>query len=76
MNTNRFEQQNDYYRLPKPLSPAITPQGFVMCPAFLTQGLTAEQRLWQWSIYQAAFAHAQEVARPSLPERDLLGVWN
>jgi hypothetical protein len=27
-------------------------------------------------LYQVAFAQAQEVARPSLPERDLLAVWN
>ena len=76
MNTNRFAEQGHYYRLPQPPIPAIKPQAFAMCPAILTQGLTAEQRLWQWSLYQAAFAQAQEVARPSLPERDLLGVWN
>jgi hypothetical protein len=31
---------------------------------------------WQQELYARAFAEAQAVARPSLPERDLLGVWN
>ena len=30
----------------------------------------------QQRIYQRAFAEAQRVVAPSLPERDLLGVWN
>jgi hypothetical protein len=34
------------------------------------------QQPWQWALYQAAFQQAQAVAQPSLPERDLLGVWN
>jgi hypothetical protein len=34
--------------------------------------LSAQQQL----LYQIAFERAREVARPSLPERDLLGVWN
>jgi hypothetical protein len=31
---------------------------------------------WQLALYQWAFAQAKEVVRPSLPERDLLAVWN
>jgi hypothetical protein len=31
---------------------------------------------WQQRVYQLAFEQAQAVVRPSLPERDLLGVWN
>jgi hypothetical protein len=30
---------------------------------------------WQ-QVYQMAFQQAQAVVRPSLLERDLLGVWN
>jgi hypothetical protein len=36
----------------------------------------AGQLPWQWMVYQMAFEQAQAVARLSLPERDLLGVWN
>jgi hypothetical protein len=31
---------------------------------------------WIQNLYRQAFEQAQAVARPSLPERDLLGVWN
>jgi hypothetical protein len=33
---------------------------------------------WQWQqqIYRLAFEQAQAVVRPSILERDLLGVWN
>jgi len=30
----------------------------------------------QLALYAWALAEAQQAARPSLPERDLLGVWN
>jgi hypothetical protein len=76
MEPNRFREQIESYRLPQPAAPAFHPLSFMMWPLTLTQGLTAEQQRWQGSIYQAAFAQAQAVARPSLPERDLLGVWN
>jgi hypothetical protein len=32
--------------------------------------------LWQQNVFRLAFEQAQAVVRPSLPERDLLGVWN
>jgi hypothetical protein len=34
------------------------------------------QLFWQNALYQIAFESAQASARLSLPERDLLGVWN
>jgi hypothetical protein len=34
------------------------------------------QRACQAIIYQMAFEQAQATIRPSLPERDLLAVWN
>ena len=35
-----------------------------------------DQWLWQQTVYQQAFEQALAVVRPSLVERDLLGVWN
>jgi hypothetical protein len=63
-------------RLPRPPAPALNPASFALCPAAAFPGYCPE--LWtvqQW-LYERAFAIAQEVVRPSLPERDLLGVWN
>jgi hypothetical protein len=42
----------------------------------MLQGLTPEQWQLLQQLYQRAFEQAQEIARPSLPERDLAGVWN
>jgi hypothetical protein len=36
----------------------------------------SDYALWQQALYQWAFDQAREVVRPSLPERDLLAVWN
>jgi hypothetical protein len=50
----------------------VTPGSFTLLPTGAATTLSAEQqRLYQW-----AFEQAQEAARPSLPERDLAGVWN
>jgi hypothetical protein len=38
--------------------------------------MTLEQILWQQWVYRCAFEQAQAVTRPSILERDLLGVWN
>jgi hypothetical protein len=56
--------------LPPPPVPHPQPSGFVLCP------LPAPLELWQSELYAQALAQAQAVVRPSLPERDLLGVWN
>jgi hypothetical protein len=55
---------------PSPLPPA--PDAFVLwsCPG-LPAPTPQQEALYRW-----AFAQAQAVAQPSLPERDLAGTWN
>jgi hypothetical protein len=43
---------------------------------FWVPGMTLDQLLWQQWVYRCAFEQAQAVVRPSILERDLLGVWN
>jgi hypothetical protein len=54
----------------------MDPAAFVMCP--LGHMTPVPDSLWwcQLIIYAMAFQQAQAVVRPSLPERDLLAVWN
>jgi hypothetical protein len=40
-------------------------------PAAIVEVWQQQQALYQWAL-----AQAQAVVQPSLPERDLLGVWN
>jgi hypothetical protein len=61
--------------LPSTPAPAPSPGGFVLCP-FCLPLAPAGCAPWQQALYQWAFAQAQAVVRPSLPERDLLAVWN
>jgi hypothetical protein len=75
MHHRRFSLEAEV-RLPQPPPPTVSPNGFLLCPTFWGQGMTPEQLLWQQWVYQVAFAQAQAVVRPSLPERDLLAVWN
>jgi hypothetical protein len=75
MNQSRLPRQAEPYRVPRSALPEISPAGFML---FALCGLP-EVLLWQvatQAVYQRAFAEAQAVVRPSLPERDLLGVWN
>jgi hypothetical protein len=59
-------------RLPQPPVP-FNPGGFILIavPVMCVQQWTMQQY-----VYQRAFELAQAVVRPSLLERDLLGVWN
>jgi hypothetical protein len=61
------------FRLPSPPPPQPTSEAFVLFP---TASLPQDQLAWQLALYAWAFAEAQAVVGPSLPERDLLGVWN
>jgi hypothetical protein len=62
----------------RPLPPAPPPppaaDAFLLLPLFSLSGggLSAAQL----ALYAWALEMAREVARPSLPERDLLAVWN
>lgn len=69
MFTNRFRSR-------AAPTPTFTPAAFVLCPFASLPGMTPELASWQQALYQQAFAEAQAVVAPSLPERDLLGVWN
>jgi hypothetical protein len=58
----------------KPVSePSPSPSGFLLCPLV---SLPFGSAHWQQDLYAWALAQAKAVVRPSLPERDLLGVWN
>jgi hypothetical protein len=57
-------------KLPAPPVPQPQPTAFVLCP------LPAPLAPCQQDLYAQALAQAQAVVAPSLPERDLLGVWN
>jgi hypothetical protein len=52
-------------------APTPSPAAFLLCPLASTAPAP-----WQQSLYAWAMAQAQAVVRPSLLERDLLGVWN
>jgi hypothetical protein len=69
MSRNRLPFASESFRLPRPPAPAPAPGSFMLCPALALDA--AQQGLYRW-----AFEQAQEAARPSLPERDLAGVWN
>jgi hypothetical protein len=74
MQRHRFRQQSDQTRFLHPQTQPINPSAFCVCPPSLVMsGLAAA---WQQRIYQLAWEEAQAVVRPSLLERDLLGVWN
>jgi hypothetical protein len=61
------------YRLPQPPAPTPDPCAFVLVA--MPFACPQQWSVQQW-LYQRAFEAAQAVVRPSLPERDLLGVWN
>jgi hypothetical protein len=54
-------------------NPSPSPAAFLLCP--LTAMPVAVQQCQQ-ELYAWALAQAQAVVRPSILERDLLGVWN
>lgn len=76
MHSHRFQLPMESPVLPEPPVPTMAPSSFMLCPNVLLQGLSPMQLCWQCYLYQRAFEEAQAVVRPSLPERDLLGVWN
>jgi hypothetical protein len=62
---------SDVVQLPTPPLPPVDPDCFVLMP--LGPGAGSDTLV---QVYRATLEQAREVARPSLPERDLLAVWN
>jgi hypothetical protein len=60
-------------RLPQPPEAAPNPCAFVILA--VPAGSLDQWAVQQW-LYQRAYEAALAVVRPSLLERDLLGVWN
>jgi hypothetical protein len=54
----------------------LCPGSFVLCALGAFPGMAWQQWMCQQWLYMRAFEEAQAVVRPSLPERDLLAVWN
>jgi len=63
-------------QLPRPPHLPLVANSYFLCPLswFPGNGLLYQATVVQ--LYMLAMAHAQAVVRPSLMERDLLGVWN
>jgi hypothetical protein len=75
MHQHRFAEHVENYHLPEPRV-VLSADGFMACPVLLLQSVPWHQLAWQNEIYQLAFQQTQAELRPSLPERDLLAVWN
>jgi len=76
MSRRRLPGEGDVIRLPQPPPPDVAADAFIPCPFCASPTADPVQWLCQQALYQWAMQQAQAVARPSLPERDLAGVWN
>jgi hypothetical protein len=76
MARQRLSGEGDGVRLPQPPLPTPAEDAFVLCPFGASPTASPLQWLCQQAIYRYALEQAQAVARPSILERDLLGVWN
>jgi len=63
-------------RLPSGPTPEVAPGAFVFCPLASLPDVSPEHLAAVKELYQRALAEAAAVVRPSIVERDLLGVWN
>ncbi|MFM7151766.1 MAG: hypothetical protein ACKO23_18215 [Gemmataceae bacterium] len=62
--------------LPAPSQPIPDREAFMGIPMGALPPLSPSQIDAARELYRWAWEQAQAVVRPSLPERDLLGVWN
>jgi hypothetical protein len=78
-NEERVMRRNrimPHFELPAPRPQPPAAATFVLVPTCCLPPANPAQWLWQQSVYQWAREQAEAVVRPSLPERDLLAVWN
>jgi len=76
MHRNRITAEAESIRLPRAPQAPVQPQSFFWYPVSWLPGNGAARGSALEELYRLAFEQAQAVARPSLPERDLLAVWN
>jgi hypothetical protein len=76
MFRHRLAPEADYYRLPEPPPPRITPGSFALCTIAVMPGCTIGQWFGVQQAYIWAFEQAIEHARPPLPDRGLFAFWN
>ena len=75
MPRHRFLDGAGNWRLPRPQAAPVSANAFCACPVALMGSAGGMASAWQ-QVYQAALEEARAVVRPSLLERDLLGVRN
>ena len=73
---HRFPDSAAFRPLLRPQAAPLNASAFCVFPINLVRAVSGEPCWWQQYLYKAALEQAQEVVRPSLPERDLLGCWN
>ena len=73
MDRHRMRGEGGCGPLPPPAAPPVSLGAFILCPVPYSSPI---EMFWQQELYRWALAEAQAVVRPSLPERDLLAVWN
>jgi len=77
MSRNRLLDQHNSWQEPSSAPQGFHVDAFVMCPVAACPAVGGQQPTWQQTLYQMAFEQAQAATRrPSLFERDWLGVWN
>jgi len=67
------------HRFRKAMQPETTPPApaaFVLVPCWNLPAASAAHWTYQQALYEWAAQQARDVMRPSIVERDLLGVWN
>jgi hypothetical protein len=74
MFSNRLPSELQAYPLPRAQEPAPSSNAFMLFPVQGWQATNPQQV--QQQIYHIAWENARAMTRPSLPERDLLAVWN
>jgi len=77
MYRNRIAADPEAVRLPRPPEAPLLPQNFCwFCVRRLLGNAGAARCSALHELYHVAFEAAKVIARPSLPERDLLAFWN
>jgi len=76
MQSHRFASLANTWSDTEEYESGLSRSAFVVPPMVMAHGWAPVSSAWQQQLYQWAFQQGQAVARPSWPERDVLGVWN